>query len=155
MLQDVLQKVLKPIHSGMPGDRGCFSLRAKHAVTAMRQITHERGLPKRISCDSGSEYAGSHMDKPADNVIAESFTAKIRERRLMSGDGIMMSTGLTILEDLAPREFAVRSSVQGSQTHKASGPNIRDWSPSIIPKNRRVRKSPSRSHLHLNSMLGY
>jgi len=75
-----------------------FSLRAEHVVTTMRQLTYERGLPKRISCDNGSEFAGSHMDlwaytnqvqidfnrrgKPTDNAIVESFNGKFREECL-------------------------------------------------------------------------
>jgi putative transposase len=75
-----------------------FSLRAEHVVTAMRQISHERGLPRRFSRDNGSEFAGGHMDlwaytnhvqidfnrrgKPTDNAIAESFNGKFREECL-------------------------------------------------------------------------
>jgi putative transposase len=75
-----------------------FSLRAEHVVTAMKQISHERGLPRRISCDNGSEFAGGHMDlwaytnhvqidfnrrgKPTDNAIVESFNGKFREECL-------------------------------------------------------------------------
>ena len=75
-----------------------FSLRAEHVVTAMRQLTYEHGLPKRISCDNGSAFAGSHMDlwaytdqvqidfnqrgKPTDNAIVESLNGKSREECL-------------------------------------------------------------------------
>jgi putative transposase len=75
-----------------------FSLRAEHVVSAMKQITHERGLPRRISCDNGSEFSGGNMDlwaytnhvqidfnrrgKPTDNAIVESFNGKFREECL-------------------------------------------------------------------------
>ena len=75
-----------------------FSLRAEHVVAAMKQITHERGLPRRISCDNGSEFSGGNMDlwaytnqvqidfnrrgKPTDNAIVKSFNGKFREECL-------------------------------------------------------------------------
>ncbi len=40
---------------------GC-SLRAEHVVAAMNHLKYERGLPKRIACDNGSEFAGGQMD---------------------------------------------------------------------------------------------
>jgi putative transposase len=70
-----------------------FSLRADHVVAAMKQISHERGLPRRISCDNGSEFAGGHMDlwaytnhvkidfnrrgKPTGNAIVESLQREV------------------------------------------------------------------------------
>jgi putative transposase len=75
-----------------------LSLRAEHVVTAMKQLSHERGLPQRISCDNGSEFSGGLMDlwaytnhvqidfnrrgKPTDNAIVESFNGKFREECL-------------------------------------------------------------------------
>jgi putative transposase len=75
-----------------------YSLRAEHVVAAMNHLKYERGLPKRIACDNGSEFAGGRMDlwaysnqvqmdfsrrgKPTDNAIVESFNGKFREECL-------------------------------------------------------------------------
>ena len=75
-----------------------YSLRAEHVVAAMNHLKYERGLPKRIACDNGSEFAGGQMDlwaysnqvqidfsrrgKPTDNAIVESFNGKFREECL-------------------------------------------------------------------------
>jgi putative transposase len=39
-----------------------FSLRAEDVVTAMNHLKYDRGLPKRIACDNGSEFSGGQMD---------------------------------------------------------------------------------------------
>jgi putative transposase len=75
-----------------------FSLRAEDVVRAMNILKVERGLPKRIACDNGSEFAGGQMDlwayannvildfsrhgKPTDNAIVESFNGRFREECL-------------------------------------------------------------------------
>ena len=75
-----------------------YSLRAEHVVAAMNYLKYERGLPKRIACDNGSEFAGGQMDlwaysnqvqmdfsrrgKPTHNAIVESFNGKFREECL-------------------------------------------------------------------------
>jgi len=71
-----------------------FNLRACDVVRAMNILKQERGLPKRIACDNGSEFAGGQMDlwayanqvtidfsrrgKPTDNAIVESFNGRLR-----------------------------------------------------------------------------
>jgi putative transposase len=75
-----------------------FSPRAEDGVTAMNHLKYDRGLPKRIACDNGSEFAGGQMDlwayankvtldfsrrgKPRDNAIVESFNGRFREECL-------------------------------------------------------------------------
>jgi putative transposase len=67
-------------------------------VRAVNILKVERGLPKRIACDNGSEFAGGQMDlwayannvtldfsrrgKPTDNAIVESFNGRFREECL-------------------------------------------------------------------------
>lgn len=73
-----------------------FTLRAEDVVTAMNHLKYDRGLPKRIACDNGSEFAGGRMDlwayankvtidfsrrgKPTDNAIVESFNGRPRAK---------------------------------------------------------------------------
>jgi putative transposase len=75
-----------------------FSLRASDVVRMMNILKRERGLPKRIACDNGSEFAGGQMNlwayanqvtldfsrrgKPTDNAIVESFNGRFREECL-------------------------------------------------------------------------
>jgi putative transposase len=75
-----------------------FSLRAEDVVTAMNHLKYDRGLPKRIKCDNGSEFSGGQMDwwaynnrvemdfsrrgTPTDNAIVESFNGRFREECL-------------------------------------------------------------------------
>ena len=75
-----------------------FRLRAEDVVTALNHLKYDRGLPKRIACDNGSEFAGGMMDlwaynnqvqidfsrrgKPTDNAIVESFNGRFREECL-------------------------------------------------------------------------
>jgi putative transposase len=75
-----------------------FSLRVDDVVAAMKRLKYSRGLPQRISCDNGSEFAGKQMDlwaytnkvqmdfnrrgKPTDNAAVESFNGKFREECL-------------------------------------------------------------------------
>jgi putative transposase len=75
-----------------------FSLRAEDVVTALTHLKYDRGLPNRISCDSGSEFSGGMTDqwaysnqveidfsrrgKPTDNAIVESFNGRFREECL-------------------------------------------------------------------------
>jgi putative transposase len=74
------------------------SLRAEHVVQALNRLKFERGLPRRIYCDNGSEFASGQMDlwaytnqvqidfsrrgKPTDNAVIESFNGRFREECL-------------------------------------------------------------------------
>ena len=75
-----------------------FSLGAADVVRVMNVLKHERGVPKRIACDNGSEFAGGHMDlwayvnnvtldfsrpgKPTDNSYVETFDGSLRDECL-------------------------------------------------------------------------
>ena len=67
-------------------------------VNILSRIATERGAPKRIHCDNGSEFAGRLVDlwaytngvvmeysrpgKPTDNAIIESFNGTLRDECL-------------------------------------------------------------------------
>jgi len=74
------------------------SLRAEHVVQTLNHLKFERGLPERIYCDNGSEFASNQMDlwaytnkvqidfsrrgRPTDNAVIESFNGRFREECL-------------------------------------------------------------------------
>lgn len=74
------------------------SLRAGDLVQALNRLKYERGRPKRIDCDNGSEFASGQMDlwayqngvklnfsrrgKPTDNAFIESFNGRFRDECL-------------------------------------------------------------------------
>ena len=45
-----------------------FSLRANDVVAAMNRLEYSRGLPQRISCDNGSEFAVGLHPKGANGL---------------------------------------------------------------------------------------
>jgi putative transposase len=76
------------------------SLKGEHVVTVLKRIVGERGAPKVIFCDNGSEFVGRALDlwayvnkvridfsrpgKPTDNAHVESFNGRLREECLNS-----------------------------------------------------------------------
>lgn len=84
--------------------RECLAIDAGRALTGgdvvatLERLRYERGLPRRIHCDNGSEFASAAMDlwaysngvrldfsrrgKPTDNAIIESFNGRFREECL-------------------------------------------------------------------------
>ena len=64
----------------------------------MNHLMYDRGLPQRIACDNGSEFAGGLMDfwaytnkvkidfsrpgKPVDNSVCEAFNGSLRRECL-------------------------------------------------------------------------
>jgi putative transposase len=75
-----------------------YRLRSEHVVAVLKHLHRERGLPKRIDCDNGSEFISGQMDlwayshgvkldfsrrgKPTDNAMIESFNGRLREECL-------------------------------------------------------------------------
>jgi putative transposase len=76
------------------------SLKGEHVVTVLKRIVGQRGAPKVIFCDNGSEFVGRALDlwayvnkvridfsrpgKPTDNAHVESFNGRLREECLNS-----------------------------------------------------------------------
>ena len=74
------------------------SLRGADVANVLSRIATERGAPKRIYCDNGSEFVGrlvdlwayansvtmefSRPDKPTDNAFIESFNGSLRDECL-------------------------------------------------------------------------
>jgi putative transposase len=74
------------------------SLRGEQVVTALDQLKHERGVPRSIRMDNGSEFVSKVLDKwaydnqvvldfsrpgkPTDNAFAESFIGSFRDECL-------------------------------------------------------------------------
>ena len=75
-----------------------YRLRGEDVVAAMNHLKYDRGVPQRIACDNGSEFADGLMDfwaytnkvkidfsrpgKPTDNAFVESFNGRFREECL-------------------------------------------------------------------------
>ena len=60
-----------------------FSLRAEHVVAAVNRLEYSRGLPERISCDNGSEFAGSQMDLWAYNRKVQTASTAAESQQKM------------------------------------------------------------------------
>ena len=74
------------------------SVRGAEVVRVLRALAATRGVPRRIFCDNGSEFAGRLVDlwayankvtlafsrpgKPTDNAYIESFNGRLREECL-------------------------------------------------------------------------
>lgn len=73
-------------------------LRSEHVVAVLNRLTAQRGAPKRLFCDNGSEFSSQLVDlwayqhqvqidfsrpgKPTDNAHVESFNATLRRECL-------------------------------------------------------------------------
>jgi putative transposase len=76
------------------------SLKGENVVAVLRRIAMQRGVPKTIFCDNGSEFVGRALDlwayvnkvridfsrpgKPTDNAHVESFNGRFRDECLNS-----------------------------------------------------------------------
>jgi putative transposase len=76
------------------------SLKGENVVAVLRRIATQRGVPKTIFCDNGSEFVGRALDlwayvnkvridfsrpgKPTDNAHVESFNGRLRDECLNS-----------------------------------------------------------------------
>lgn len=74
------------------------SLRAEHVVQALNRLKYDRGVPRAIRCDNGSEFISGQTDlwaytnqvqldfsrrgTPTDNAVIESFNGRFREECL-------------------------------------------------------------------------
>jgi putative transposase len=73
-------------------------LRSENVVATLTRLCRERGVPQRIYCDNGSEFAGQMADlwaytnkvtlafsrpgMPTDNAYIESFNGSLRDKCL-------------------------------------------------------------------------
>lgn len=76
------------------------SLKGENVVAVLRRVALQRGVPKTIFCDNGSEFVGRALDlwayvnkvridfsrpgKPTDNAHVESFNGRLRDECLNS-----------------------------------------------------------------------
>ncbi len=90
---DVFTKECLAIEAGQ-------SLKGEHVVAVLKRIAAQRGMPKSIFCDNGSEFVGRALDlwayvnrvridfsrsgKPTDNADVESFNGRLRDECLNS-----------------------------------------------------------------------
>ncbi|QMV17862.1 DDE-type integrase/transposase/recombinase [Granulicella sp. 5B5] len=77
------------------------SLRGENVMRVLNRLKQERGAPKMLFCDNGSEFTGQMMDlwasrngvkidfsrpdKPTDNAFCESFNGTFRAACRVSG----------------------------------------------------------------------
>ncbi len=104
------------------------SLGGADVVTVLRAITAQRGAPRRIYCDNGSEFAGRMVDlwayanqvtlefsrpgKPTDNAYIESFNGSLR-------DECLNAHWFESLTDAQAKMDAWRKEYNESRPHKA------------------------------------
>ena len=67
------------------------SLRSEDVVRVLERLKYERGLPARIYCDNGSEFASGHADKWARGWV--SFTSAMTSRPVCSVHSTRTSLG--------------------------------------------------------------
>ena len=106
------------------------SLKGEHVVAVLHRIAMQRGAPKRIFCDNGSEFVGRALDlwayvnklkidfsrpgKPTDNAHVESFNGRLRDECLNSHWFISMQDAKRVIE-------AWRTDYNESRPHRALG----------------------------------
>jgi len=103
-------------------------LRSEHVVQVLNRLTAQRGAPKRVFCDHGSEFCSQlvdlwayqhqvHIDfsrpgKPTDNAHVESFNATLRQECLNAH-------WFESLQDAQARIEAWRREYNESRPHRA------------------------------------
>ena len=118
---DVFRRENLTIHAGR-------SMGALDVVNALQRIVGQRGAPRRIYCDNGSEFPGRSVDlwayankvtlefsrpgKPTDNAFIESFNGSL-------GDECLNTHWFSSLEDAQEKLNAWRNDYNGCQPHKA------------------------------------
>jgi len=120
-------------------------LRSEHVVQVLNRLTAQRGAPKRVFCDHGSEFCSQlvdlwayqhqvHIDfsrpgKPTDNAHVESFNATLRQECLNAH-------WFESLQDARERLEAWRREYNESRPHRA----LQDRTPEEFAK--RVAENP-------------
>jgi len=120
-------------------------LRSEHVVQVLNRLTAQRGAPKRLFCDNGSEFCSQlvdlwayqhqvHIDfsrpgKPTDNAHVESFNATLRQECLNAH-------WFESLQDARERLEAWRREYNESRPHRA----LQDRTPEEFAK--RVAENP-------------
>jgi putative transposase len=106
------------------------SLKGEDVVTVLNKIKAQRGAPKSLFCDNGSEFASQAMDlwayqnsvridfsrpgKPTDNAHVESFNGTFRQERLNAHWFTTLGEAKEIIE-------AWRREYNESRPHRALG----------------------------------
>jgi len=106
------------------------SLKGENAVAVLHRIAMQRGVPKTIFCDNGSEFVGRALDlwayvnkvridfsrpgKPTDNAHVESFNGRLREECQNSHLFVSMQDAKRVIE-------AWRTDYNESRPHRALG----------------------------------
>ena len=104
---DVFTKECLAIQAGQ-------SLKGEHVVAVLKRIGAQRGMPKLIFCDNGSEFVGRALDlwayvnrvridfsrpgKPTDNADVESFNGRFRDECLNSHWFVSMQDAMREIE---------------------------------------------------------
>src|SRR5208282_3846118 len=103
-------------------------LTGEHVAQCLDRIKHERGAPRSIFCDNGTEFVSGSMDlwayvnavrldfsrpgKPTDNAVIESFNGRFREECLNTH-------WFTSLDDAERKIEDWRQEYNASRPHRA------------------------------------
>ena len=106
------------------------SLKGENVVEVLNRLRAERGVPKMLFCDNGSEFTSQILDlwayhngvridfsrpgKPTDNAFVESFNGSLREECLNAHWFASLSEAKGIIE-------AWRREYNESRPHRALG----------------------------------